>query len=132
MSSLSGASAPPSSAAARAEGGARRAARQDTYLLATQQEATLAAELGAARAKFGATKFDAAGAQEHGSEAGADGIDAPLMDRRRLFCHRSPTDNFLISLGRWIDAAVPHAPNRYRLLVDADAAGARLTSYPRA
>jgi hypothetical protein len=54
------------------------------------------------------------------------------MDRRRLFCHRSPTDNFLISLGRWIDAAVPHAPNRYQLLVDADAAGACLTSHPTA
>ena len=93
---------------------------QDTYLLATQQEATLAAELGAARASFGAGK----GAQSAPDAATPPGEHAPIMDRRRLFCHRSPTDNFLIALGRWLDAAIPLVPNRYRLLVAADAAGA--------
>ncbi|KAK9838314.1 hypothetical protein WJX81_004064 [Elliptochloris bilobata] len=87
---------------------------QDTYLLATQQEVTLAAELGAARANLGSGP---GGAEEPGEHA-------PIMDRRRLFCHRSPTDNFLIAMGRWLDAAVPRVPNRYRLLVSADAAGA--------
>ena len=52
------------------------------------------------------------------------------MDRRRLFCHRSPTDNFLIALGRWLDAAIPLVPNRYCLLVAADAAGAGCSVYP--
>lgn len=71
-------------------------------------------ELDAARASLGSS-----------DHADAPSESAPIMDRRRLFCHRSPTDNFLIALGRWIDAAVPRAPNRYRLLVAADAAGAR-------
>ena len=89
-------------------------AAQDTYLLATQQEATLAVELEAARATL-----------KSSDRAEVPGDSAPIMDRRRLFCHRSPTDNFLIALGRWLDAAVPRVPNRYRLLVAADAAGAR-------
>lgn len=36
------------------------------------------------------------------------------LQRRKLYCHRSPTDHLLVAIGRWMDDAVPHMPNRYR------------------
>lgn len=41
--------------------------------------------------------------------AGATGLQ-----RRQLYCHRSPTDKLLLAVGQWLDDAVPHMPNRYR------------------
>ena len=35
------------------------------------------------------------------------------MNRRRWFCHRSPTDSLLIHFGRWLDGAIVSMPNRY-------------------
>ena len=40
-----------------------------------------------------------------------------------MFCHRSPTDSLLVTLGRWLDCSVPHMPNRYRLAQAAGPAG---------
>jgi hypothetical protein len=148
---------------------------QDTYLLATQQEVTLSAELAAAQAALAEGK--AAGSTD--TPTGTSG----LM-RRRLFCHRcclwhalpvlqhssclalplcraavalgsctasvlhgpslactasvqhssfrvcswrevsinaacigrSPTDNMLVAMGRWMDEAIPLVPNRYASL----------------
>lgn len=37
--------------------------------------------------------------------------------RRKLYCHRAPSDHLLLALGRWMDAAVPHMPNRYTSLL---------------
>lgn len=95
---------------------------QDTFLLATQQEVTLTAELAAARA---AAEAEAAG---HGS--GAEGTPLPAgtqgLIRRRLFCHRSPTDNLLVAMGRWMDNAIPLVPNRYQAALAAGPAGALL------
>ncbi|BDA43850.1 Protein TIC 55, chloroplastic [Coccomyxa sp. Obi] len=93
---------------------------QDTYLLATQQEVTLTAELAAARA---AAEAEAVG---HGG-GGAEGTPLPTgtsgLIRRRLFCHRSPTDNLLVAMGRWMDRAIPLVPNRYQAALAAGPSG---------
>lgn len=95
---------------------------QDTFLLATQQEVTLTAELAAARA---AAEAEAAG---HGG--GAEGTPLPVgtqgLIRRRLFCHRSPTDNLLVAMGRWMDNAIPLVPNRYQAALAAGPTGESL------
>ena len=62
---------------------------QDTHLLATQQPRVLAAELAA---------------HQRGT--------APLV-RRRLYRYASPTERFLVEVGKFLDAAMPTAPNRY-------------------
>ena len=80
---------------------------------------TLTAELAAARA---AAEAEAAG---HGS---AEGTPLPAgtsgLIRRRLFCHRSPTDNLLVAMGRWMDRAIPLVPNRYQAALATGPAGA--------
>lgn len=99
----------------------RTSCLQDTYLLATQQEVTLTAELAAARA---AAEAEAAG---RGGDS-AEGTPLPTgtsgLIRRRLFCHRSPTDNLLIAMGRWMDRAIPLVPNRYQAALAAGPSGA--------
>ena len=62
---------------------------QDTNLLATQQEVTLSAELAAAAAAVDGGDDDTTGATRH-----------------QMFTYRSPTDNLLVSLGRWLGAAI--------------------------
>ncbi|KAK9814291.1 hypothetical protein WJX72_003521 [[Myrmecia] bisecta] len=84
---------------------------QDTYLLATQQEVTLSEEFKEiAAARTASSHSDGA---EHGS--------SPLK-RRRWYCHRSPSDNLLVTVGKWLDAALPTLPNRYTALLEAGAA----------
>lgn len=89
---------------------------QDTYLLATQQPTTLGAELAAAQSMGlsniprDAQTIDAA--PDKSPPAGAMGLV-----RRKLYCHRAPSDHLLLALGRWMDAAVPHMPNRYTSLL---------------
>lgn len=36
---------------------------------------------------------------------------------------RSPTDNLLVAMGRWMDETIPLVPNRYRSALQATAAG---------
>ncbi|CAK0757071.1 hypothetical protein CVIRNUC_002509 [Coccomyxa viridis] len=101
---------------------------QDTYLLATQQEVTLAAELAAHAAVSNSSKASEAvssrssteqdGAASSGHPTGATGLT-----RRRIFCHRSPTDNLLVAMGRWMDDTIPLIPNRYQPALQASAAG---------
>lgn len=75
---------------------------------------TLTAELAAARAAAQA----GAAVEEATLPTGAQGLV-----RRRLFCHRSPTDNLLVAMGRWMDEAVPLVPNRYQTALAASASG---------
>ncbi|CAL5227269.1 g10200 [Coccomyxa viridis] len=96
---------------------------QDTYLLATQQEVTLAAELAAHMASSASPEN---GHDSHSSSA-AEGSGIPTgatgLTRRRIFCHRSPTDNLLVAMGRWMDETIPLVPNRYRTALQTSAAG---------
>lgn len=97
----------------------RLCSSQDTYLLATQQEVTLTAELAAAGAAAEAEAADGGTAEGTPLPTGTSGLI-----RRRLFCHRSPTDNLLVAMGRWMDHAVPLVPNRYQSALAAGPAGA--------
>ncbi|KAK9804097.1 hypothetical protein WJX73_007161 [Symbiochloris irregularis] len=96
---------------------------QDTYLVASQQATTVGAELAAAQRmglSSGPSDATAIGpAPDHSPPAGATGLQ-----RRQLYCHRSPTDKLLLAVGQWLDDAVPHMPNRYRGLQGGHLAGA--------
>lgn len=64
---------------------------QDTYLLATQQEVTLAAEL-AAHAASSARQENGEESSSNGAEEGSGSSGLPTgatgLTRRRIFCHR--------------------------------------------
>ena len=51
------------------------------------------------------------------------GTGATGLQRRKLYCHRSPTDKLLVQLGMWLDDAVPRMPNRYQGLQSGHLAG---------
>ena len=97
-------------------------------MLATQQETTLARELNEVQKEI---SRHSSSLQDNSYAEHQDGLSSPVADaamrgivRQRLFCHRSPTDSLLIAMGRWMDAAVPAVPNRYRGVLSADGAGA--------
>lgn len=81
---------------------------QDSFLLATQQEKTLAVELANRERQLSGAESTLPG----DDNGGGDGSSSALS-RRQLYCHRSPSDALLVAVGRWLDANLPNMPNRY-------------------
>lgn len=63
---------------------------QDTQLVATQQRPVVGEEIDL-------------NASSH----------AAKMKRRDVYSYRSPTENFLLAVGRWLDESLPLIPHRY-------------------
>lgn len=78
----------------------------------------------------GCCKWQGFLAGQQQSEASAPGSTGaakapPPVQRRRMYCYKAPSDNLLVALGKWMDAAIPLMPNRYRALLAAGHAGVR-------
>jgi len=98
---------------------------QDSYLVATQQDVTLTAELqnhyrsssSSAGSSSGpiTTPEQAVLAENGGTSAPSPNTAATggAVTRRQLFCHKSPSDALLVAAGKWLDNHLPSMPNRY-------------------